>query len=501
MRARKLATILFLVASVLASWLDGTTTRLGAESSTSAAVAARIQRVENGLLPGVLIKGRTPLRMTLAERMRYYKAPGVSIAVINGGRIEWARGYGFRETGSSEPVTPTTLFQAGSISKPVAAMGALRLVQDGKLELDEDVNQRLVSWKVPENDFTKEKKVTLRRLLSHSAGLTVHGFPGYAADATVPTLVQVLDGAKPANTPAIRPDVVPGSRWRYSGGGYTVMQQLVVDVTGKPFPRFMRETVLARLGMKLSSYEQPLPPQRAGDAATGHFESGAAVPGKWHTYPEMAAAGLWTTPSDLSRFAIEIQRSAAGNSRKVLSPEMTRQMLTRQIDNAGLGLFLDGEGRSARFSHGGRDAGFDAMLVAYTEGGQGAVVMTNANIDGDLLGEVLRSIAYEYRWPDYLPKERELARVDPQVCQEYAGEYAFAGSRVLRVTADGDRLFGQFTDETVKYELLPDSATRFFSESGPSFTFVRNGEGHVIAARFQMGGQNIRATRVVPLGQ
>jgi CubicO group peptidase (beta-lactamase class C family) len=250
--------------------------------------------------------------------------------------------------------------------------------------------------------------------------------------------------------------------------------------------------------MKLSSYEQPLPQDRARDAATGHFESGAAVPGKWHTYPEMAAAGLWTTPSDLSRFAIEIQRSAVGNSRKVIAPEMTRQMLTRQIDNAGLGLGLDGEGRSGRFSHDGRDAGFDAMLVASTEGGQGAVVMTNANIDGDLLGEVLRSIAYEYRWPDYLPKERELARVDPQVCQEYAGEYAFAGSRVLRVTADGDRLFGQFTDETVKYELLPDSATRFFSESGPSFTFVRNGEGHVVAARFRMGGQNIGATRVVP---
>jgi CubicO group peptidase (beta-lactamase class C family) len=498
MRVPKLATIALLAAGVLTARLLDTTARLRAESSTPAAVATRIQRVENGLLPGVRIKGRTPLRMALADRMRHYGAPGVSIAVINDGRIEWARGYGIRETGSSEPVTPTTLFQAGSISKPVAAMGALRLVQEGKLQLDEDVNRRLVSWKVPENEFTTEQKVTLRRLLSHSAGLTVHGFPGYATDATVPTLVQVLNGGKPANTPAIRPNIVPGSKWRYSGGGYSVMQQLVVDVTGKPFPRFMRETVLARLGMKHSTYEQPLPPERADDAATGHVSGGRAVPGKWHVYPEMAAAGLWTTPSDLARFAIEIQRSFAGKSRKVLSPEMTRQMLTRQISSAGLGLFLEGKDRSARFSHGGRDEGFDATLVAYTEGGQGAVIMTNANVDGDLFGEVLRSIASEYGWPDYLPKERELAHVDPQVYREYAGEYSFASSRVLRVTADGDRLFGQITDENEKHELFPESATRFFSEIGPSLTFVRDEEGHVIAALIREGGRSIRAKRLAP---
>jgi CubicO group peptidase (beta-lactamase class C family) len=365
MRVPKLATIALLAAGVLTARLQDATARLRTESAPPAAVAARIQRVENGLLPDVRIQGRTPLRMALADRMRHYGAPGVSLAVINDGRIEWARGYGLREIGSSAPVTSTTLFQAGSISKPVAAMGALRLVQEGKLQLDEDVNRRLVSWKVPENEFTTEQKVTLRRLLSHTAGLTVQGFPGYAVDAPVPTLVQVLNGEKPANTPAIRVDIVPGSKYRYSGGGYCVMQQLVVDVTGKSFPQFMRETVLTRLGMKHSTYEQPLPPGRANDAATGYLPGGRAVPGKWHIYPEMAAAGLWTTPSDLARFAIEIQRSFAGKSRKVLSPEMTRQMLTRQINNVGvgLGLGLEGEGHSARFAKDGRNEGFDAMLA------------------------------------------------------------------------------------------------------------------------------------------
>jgi CubicO group peptidase (beta-lactamase class C family) len=503
MRMRKLAVIPFLAACALVYQLQSTTARLRAESPVSAAVSARLERVENGLLPGVRVKGRPPHRMTLADRMRHYGAPGVSIAVINGGRIDWARGYGFRESGSSEPVTPTTLFQAGSISKPVAAMGALRLVQEGKLALDEDVNQRLVSWKVPENDFTREQKVTLRRLLSHTAGMTVHGFPGYASDATVPTLVQVLNGGKPANTPSIRPNLVPGSRWRYSGGGYCVMQQLVVDVTGKPFPRFMRETVLARLDMRHSTYEQPLPPARAREAATGYFQDGSAVPGKWHTYPEMAAAGLWTTPSDLARFAIEIQRSAGGTSRKVLSPEMTRQMLTRQINNVGvgLGLGLEGEGHSARFAHDGRDEGFDAVLAAYVEGGQGAVIMTNANVDGDLFGEILRSIASEYQWPDYMPKEREPATVDARVYDEYAGEYTFSGNRVFRVTAEGGCLFGQVTGESEKHELFPESSTRFFSETGPALTFIRDAEGHVTSAMLGLGGRRLRAQRVAPQAQ
>lgn len=199
-----------------------------------------------------------------------------------------------------------TLFQAGSISKPVAALAALRLVEQGKLSLDEDVNAKLVSWKVPGNEFTKEQKVTLRRLLTHSAGLTVHGFPGYAAGAQVPTLVQVLNGEKPANTPAIRVDTVPGRLWRYSGGGYTIMQQLLIDVTQKSFPELMRQLVLEPAGMKHSTYEQPLPPARAGEAATAHDANGQPVKGQFHTYPEMAAAGLWTTPTDLALLAIEL---------------------------------------------------------------------------------------------------------------------------------------------------------------------------------------------------
>ncbi len=264
------------------------------------------------------------LRDQIQEILAKHKVPGASVAVIDGFGVVWAEGFGLRGAGAPDPVTPDTLFQAASISKPVAAAAALRLVEQGKLSLDEDVNAKLRSWRVPSHEF--QKPVTLRGIVAHNAGLTVHGFRGYAEGEAVPTLPQLLDGTKPANSAAIRVNVEPGTTWRYSGGGYCVLQQLLLDVTGKQFPALLRELVLDRAGMKRSTYAQPLPKPREKEAALGHRADGKIVAGRWHQYPEMAAAGLWTTPSDLARFFIELQRAMAGKSRRVLSPEMARRM-------------------------------------------------------------------------------------------------------------------------------------------------------------------------------
>lgn len=235
---------------------------LHAQSRVSAQ-EAHIQRIEATAVDMSMGENEPPIRLGLEKLIELYHVPGLSIAVIDNFQIVWAKAYGVIETGSSKPVTSRTLFQAGSISKPVAATGALSLVEQGKLSLDEDVNQKLKSWKVPENEFAKNQKVTLRRLMSHSAGLTVHGFPGYDVNDPVPTLVQIFNGEKPANTAPIRVDFVPGTQSRYSGGGVTIEQQLMMDVTGKPFPALMREIVLGKIGMTDSSYEQPLPPPLA----------------------------------------------------------------------------------------------------------------------------------------------------------------------------------------------------------------------------------------------
>src|SRR5713226_8710577 len=288
--------------------------QLHAQSQTSADsirkqedLESRIHRVETTVVDLPMGENQAPLRMDLSQLMKLYNVPGLSIAVIDDYKIVWAKGYGVTETGSRTPVTAETLFQAGSISKPVAATGALYLVEHGKLALDENVNEKLKTWKVPENKFTKNEKVTLRRLMSHTAGLTVHGFPGYDVNEPLPTLVQIFNGEKPANTAAIHVDILPGTKEVYSGGGVTIEQQLMMDVTGKAFPTLMRELVLDKLGMADSSYEQPLPPARAAMTASGTYADGRVVHGRWHIYSEMAAAGLWTTPTDLSKFAIKLR--------------------------------------------------------------------------------------------------------------------------------------------------------------------------------------------------
>src|SRR5436305_7502947 len=244
----------------------------------------RLQKVEATALELPLVQGEAPLRLSLAELMRTYNVPGLSIAVIENFKIVDVKAFGVIAPESTTPVTPRTLFQAGSISKPVAATGALYLVEHGKLSLDDNVNDKLRSWKLPDNEFTTTQKVTLRRLMSHTAGLTVHGFPGYDVDAPVPTLVQIFNGEKPANTPPIRVETVPGTKENYSGGGVTIEQQLVMDVTGQPFSVFMRQTVLDKIGMTDSSYEQPLPPARAAMTAGGTYADAKPVHVKWHIY-------------------------------------------------------------------------------------------------------------------------------------------------------------------------------------------------------------------------
>ncbi len=391
-----------------------------AKGKPSVPLAERIQRVENGLAPVSLDESESPLQLSLERLMKLYKIPGLSLAVIDNYKIAWAKGYGVTEAGAATPVTTRTLFMAGSIAKTPTAAGALALVEQGKLALDENVNQRLKTWKVPENEFTAQQKVTLRRILSHSAGLTVHGFPGYTTGEPLPTLVQVLNGEKPANTAPVRVDFVPGTKWRYSGGGVLIEQQLMMDVTGKQFPQLMREIVFDKIGMNDSTYEQPLPPARAAQAASGTYASGKTVAGKWHVYREMAAGGLWTTPTDLANFAIEIALSKQGKSNRILTEAMTREMLKTQmdrvgevalgdfqhVDRMGLGFFLGDASRPDLFGHIGDDEGFQAMLYMFGDSGQGAVIMANSE-NGILLGDLLLSIiAKEYGWKNYVPSNR-----------------------------------------------------------------------------------------------
>ncbi|HEV3471421.1 MAG TPA: serine hydrolase [Pyrinomonadaceae bacterium] len=461
----------FLPSALVLSLLTGPAARPAQEVAQ-----ARAGWVERGLLPPVLVKGAPA--WTLEERMRHYKVPGVSVAVIRDFKVEWARGYGVRDAETGEPVTERTLFQAGSISKPVAAMAALKKVEQGRLSLDEDVNRRLVSWKVPENEFTAKKKVTLANLLSHTAGLTVHGFPGYAAGEPLPTVAQVLDGASPANTAPVRVDLEPGTRFRYSGGGTTVAQLLLTDTERKPFPEIARETVFAPLGMTDSTYEQPLPEAWRARAASAHTADGRRIEGRAHVYPEMAAAGLWTTPTDLAKFAVEVQLSLQGKSNRVLSKATAERMVTPFVsDEVGLGFFIQRRGRQVYFGHDGADEGFLARLLVHRDKGYGAAVMVNSNGGGQLIAEVFRAVAAEYAWDEFLPAPHEVVKVDPARLAAYAGRYLVNPDRVLTVTFEGGRLFAEQT-QSPKVELFPVSETAFVrQDANVRYTFAADAEG------------------------
>ena len=419
----------------------------------------RIRHIQDAILPVILAKGEPPATTKLADRMAALHVPGVSIAVIHDGKIEWARGFGVTRVGGP-PVTPDTLFQAASISKPVTAMAVLHLVESGKLYLDKDVNQYLKTWKVPPNTFTATTKVTLRELLTHTAGMTVHGFPGYASGSALPTLVQVLNGEKPANTPAILVDTTPGTTWRYSGGGFVVTQLLLEDVTGQAFPTLMRDIVLGPIGMTRSTYEQPLPQNRMADAAMPYWHDGEVVPRGPHVYPEMAPAGLWTTPSDLARYAIAIQKALTGKSNGVLSPVMVREMLKPGKNHWGLGIETGGSAERPYFTHGGANAGFQCDLVAY-DNGDGAVIMTNSDRGGQLANEIVRTIAYEYKWPDFAPHERKEITISSDILASYAGIYAMAPGVNMTITVADGQLMSQMSGQG-KVPLYAQSEMMFF---------------------------------------
>jgi CubicO group peptidase (beta-lactamase class C family)/peroxiredoxin len=463
--------------------------------------ASRIARVENGLLPVVPVKGDRGIN--ILERLKFYNIPGVSVAVVSDYKVDWAKGYGVMDNETKAPVTEKTLFVAGSVSKPVAAMGALRLVQEGRLSLDADINAALRSWKLPENEFTKTKKATLRLILSHNAGLTVHGFRGYAAGEPVPMLKQILDGDPPANSAPIRVDTEPGKIWRYSGGGLTIMQQAMIDTEKKGFPEILRERVFEPLDMTSSSYEQTLTPDRLALAASGHYVNGKVIEGKRFAYPEMAAAGLWTTPADLAKLAIEEQLSIQGKSNKVLSQDTARLMVTPRIkiaegQNMALGFFLEKNDRY--FGHGGQDVGFICKLAAAVEGGYGAVVMTNSDGRSDaLIGEIMAAIAREYGWPDYVPAPVEVIALSEDVLKPLAGRYKLDSDTAVTIRVKGSGLtIGEPGQPPA--DLLPVSKTEFIRRDRPiRYLFEKPGALTLRGSGFERQAVLMAAEEKVPL--
>lgn len=448
---------------------------------------AHTRHVETRLLPAIVQADTKPA--TLAERMRAYDVPGVSVAVIYDGRIAWARGWGVRDVESCAPVTPDTAFQAASISKAVTAMVALRLADRGAVALDRNVDEQLRTWRLPRDPKLAPEGVTLYQLLSHTAGLNLHGFPGYLPGTSLPTAAQMLAGQPPSNSEPLKSVLPAGAQWRYSGGGYVLAQTLLSDRAGVPFPELAEREVLRPLSMTRSSFAQPPSQAVLANAALGHVD-GRVIPGGYHVYPELGAAGLWTTAGDLARFLLDVQAAATGRSGRRLLPATARAMLSPVKGDWGVGPALFGTGDGRRFGHDGVNEGYQSTMVAYVARGEGVVVLTNGDGGKRLADEIVRAVATDYGWAELVSAtvvEQALSRDE---LAALAGLYEGGGLSVF-LDARADGLFAQTggprperlvpvaplrfrTDASgILIEFAPDRRSFRIVEGGPPMTLTR----------------------------
>lgn len=461
-----------------------------ARQQDQSTIKAHIENIENGLLPPVLVKGDPG--WNIYERMETYGVPGVSIAVIHNFEIAWAKGYGVKDVVTNEPVDENTMFQAASISKSLNATAILKRVQDGMLSLDADVNDYLHSWKIPDNEFTTTKKVTLANLLSHTGGITLRSPQSYAVGEAVPTIQQILRGKFPASNSPVTVDMEPGRHFSYSTGGIIISQLVLMELENKLYPQIMEELVLAPLEMTNSTFAQPLPSALTDRAAAGH-SGGRRIEGKFWIQPDLAAGGLWSTPSDLARFAVEHQLSALGRSNKILTQEMEERMMTPYIsDDHGLGFSIHGD----YFEHWGGIRGYASLLFAHKTAGYGAVIMVNFD-NFALILEILRAIAREYEWEGYLPEPLEIVSIDPEKLKRYAGRYLIDDDNVANVREDSGRLYAERAGRTPS-EIFPISDSEFISKVGPRrFLFTEEPDADHDTLCIVLYGEKEVAARIV----
>ncbi|MGF6710274.1 CubicO group peptidase (beta-lactamase class C family) [Luteibacter sp. W1I16] len=433
------------------------------------------QAVEHSLRPRVEVAGEPAMQWDVFERMRRYRVPTMAVAVIEGGRVVWSATYGI--DGSIRLPATKERFQAASLSKGVTGSLAAILAARRTIELDAPVDACLAPLTLPPGKQGAEHPVTLRNLLHQTSGATVNGFDGYAPGEPVPTPEQVVRGETPANSPAVVIATTPGSMYAYSGGGYTVAQIAMSHCAGASFTDLMRREVLMPAGMRDSTFAQPLPASILH--ASGHAADGKPVPGGANTYPELAAAGLWTTPHDLARWLIGVRDAEEGRP-SFMPTGAARTMLTPGMTKYGLGVFVSGEGEHRRFMHSGGNLGFKSSYVMFLTSGNGVVVLTDGDNGSYLGGEFIKAVAAAYGWPDFAPRVATRATLDEKTMARYIGHYRFAdadsrGNRDLSLIREGARWFLDLPD-IGRAGLVPTSALAFVApETGFAVTVDEDG--------------------------
>jgi CubicO group peptidase (beta-lactamase class C family) len=472
-----------------------------AEDNRNTSSDSHVDLVEQNIQPLVHIIGTKEVQ-SLHERMSYYNIPGVSIAVIHNGKIDWAKGYGVIEAGSQKPVTNFTLFEAASVSKPITAITTMVLAQKGLLDLDAPIDNYLKSWHVPASTFSARTAPTARQIMCHHAGFNVEFVSGYTKDEAIPSLVQILNGSPPSNTPAVVLTQTPGKNFKYSAGGFLVLQQALIDQSQNEFWSVANNKVFRPLAMRSMSFIQPTMIRPTPGLAKGHGFDGQ--PTAKRIYPEQSAAGLITTPTDLGLIILEIQ-DALNDHGKLLKKATAQQILTQQDDKPaiGLGFFLAGKNANLRFSMDGWNYGYTCRMVGFAHRGEGAVVMTNGD-NGALMFEVLDAIAKAYGWTMQPMTRKEASAMADETIKMYCGHYKWDKDMEAEVIPLGARMFLHvFNDDRKKMDPFPPAEIYAKSES-EFFTnfptvkirFDKDKAQHVSTLIYDMDGKEVSAARM-----
>jgi CubicO group peptidase (beta-lactamase class C family) len=464
----------------------------------SKAIEEQIKQVENNLAGPVKIEGS--IGYNILDRMAFYKVKGLSIAVVKDYKIIWAKGYGWADESEKKQVTDKTMFQVASISKSINSIGIMKLVQDKKLDLTKDINDYLVSWKFPYDEVSKGQKITTLNLLTHTGGIS-NGAAMYIYKDTIPSLVQVLNGAKGSNYVYSEASVArslkpPNTEFSYSNHGIAISQIMVSDITKKPYEQYIYETVFKPLGMVSSCYTEDSIKQHKQFLATGYNSNGDELPGKHVIVPAIAAGGLWTTPSDLARFLIEVQLSYNGKSNKVLSAEMVKIMLTPYIkEPPGFLLKQIKPGAEKYFGHSGSTQGFKGEYSGSFEGGNGVVVLINGSSD-QILTEVMNSVATVYKWKDfYDPLIKKPIAVPDSILKKYVGLYSAAPNRFSEIVKKEDGLY-QYADG-VTTKMYFTNPTDYFNIEIPSEkSFKKDASGNIIGYLRKFQGSELFVRKI-----
>lgn len=452
-------------------------TQLSAQKNYPPETLQKIKEVENNITSGILLNDEQP--GTIAERMAKYKVKGLSIAVVHDYKVVWAKGYGWADEAEQRPVTPETLFEPGSISKTLNALGILKLAQEGKVDLYADINTYLKSWKFPYDSLSKGKIITLAQILSHNAGLSTHGFPGHDINGPIPSIYEVLDGKEPAVTPAVRSLFEPDLKFQYSGGGTSISQVILTDVTHAVYDEWMYKNVLKPIGMVNSTYAQPPALEKRRLCASAYNPDGSAIPNKFHVYPEQAAAGLWMTPSDLCQYIIDMQLAWKGKPSKVLNADMVKLHLTPYNNGpTAMGTFIEDHDGVKYFEHGAGNDGFCGDFYGSLEDGNGVVIFLNSG-DPKMISEVINSVAKAYNWKNFYrePQRKKVVEVPEETLTSYEGIYLYDQNFAAIGKKDNKHYF--YTN-WMYVNMYFTSSDCFFNEEFRAIkTFLKNEKGEI----------------------